>query len=290
VYYKIKVSLTFIYFIKSNSLHVYSKKSLYLWTLKRICLEIHTNIKLNETEKIIFRNISEIFYSSVCGNSILKRSISLTLQELIFQFPDYLQNDVKNTIKKMTSSNLLMIKYDGKNSIEYCINPNKFVESLAILKEHDLLLDGSIEPLEERLRGYKKIFSNEGKNLTQGKKSKYDYYQKIDHDENYELDFYVVIIGKNENIRITKIGSIKDPSSLGGSILSIITKMPSTFSKVDIENRISRNILKNRQPLRAVLDILIYLKIIETTGKKINRSEEFRKINTSLSLSTLDDF
>lgn len=248
-----------------------------------------TLLNLNSVQRKILRTISEIYYSSLCNSSTLKRSISLTELELTYQFPDYLRHEVIRVINVMTTHHLLMIKYDENNSIEYCINPNKIDDSENTFK-NILELEDCHEPIEERLRGYTKVFSTEGKNLIQGKKSTYDYYQRVNSDRTFELDFYVVITGKNESIRITKIGNIKDPLSLGGSILAIVIKMPSTFTKVDIEQRIPRVLLKNRQPLRAVLDILIHLNIIESTGKKINRSEEFRKINSTLNMSTLDDF
>jgi hypothetical protein len=113
-------------------------------------------------------------------------------------------------------------------------------------------------------------------------------------DPNDATHFYVLIQG-NIHAKAEKIdlGSMHNKFSIIYKVWSTIDeklKKP-TFRKADLNVLIpDHRIVENRQPVKAMIDVLEHLGYIRKTGNRRGRSEEYEKTGKAPPVSKLDEY
>jgi len=132
-------------------------------------------------------------------------------------------------------------------------------------KKDDAHLDISKVP-----KGFKFIFSKKSAKEVLGVRGNYLYYK------NNNEDWICYILARsNRPTRIT-LGNFADPKSpLRIVVDSIHTK---TFHKAQLNKILPSRLVENRQPIKAVIDVLEYEKFLRKTGKKLGASELYEII------------
>ena len=133
-------------------------------------------------------------------------------------------------------------------------------------KKDDAHLDVPEVP-DKYVYKFKEMSAKEVQNF----KSTYIYYK------NNSGDYLCYVMGRDRKptTRIN-LGNIDDPKSHLGKTLM---KLPDyEFHKAGLNKILPIKLVENRQPIKAIIDVLLYEKKIEKTGKKLGISELYQKI------------
>lgn len=119
--------------------------------------------------------------------------------------------------------------------------------------------------------GYQLAFQKQSSKEVRGIRGKYLYYKNKDDD------YLCFIIAGGEKPTRIKLGKLTNPRSRLQIVLnSIPNKQP--FHKANLHEYLPMSLIENRQPLKAVIDVLENLGFIRKTGRKHGASEEYEKI------------
>lgn len=133
-------------------------------------------------------------------------------------------------------------------------------------KKEDIHLDVPNVP-----PGYKLEFKELSEKEVRGFKSTYVYYK------NSEGDYICYIMGRDlEPTTRIKLGKISDPKSHLNKTLHLLPNTP--FYKANLNELLPSRFVENRQPVKAIMDILLHENKIRRTGKKHRMSELYEKI------------
>ncbi len=225
------------------------------------------------------------FGAEISKKSNLIRSEPITMEKIISDFPDEIQNLAEEVTLRMRDEFILSSICKG-DSVYYFLNPNK----RDILKNIYNSTQQTFQPPEETIpSNYAKVFETQGVKTTKGFITRYLYYMNPDNSH-----FYVFIQNSVHGRPEKKdLGSATKKESILGEVWFAIEKKleKDKFYKHELQSLISNHrIIGNNQPLKAAIDVLEFLNFIEKTGKHIRRSEEYRKTGNQPSIRQLDDF
>lgn len=181
---------------------------------------------------------------------LLKRNfIGVDLQK------PYVQLAKKRLDEKFMSSNFMIPVY-------HAIDWTDAEESG---KKDDVHLDVPDVP-----KGYEFKFKEESAKEVRGFKSTYVYYK------NKTGDYMCYVMGRHmKPTTRMNLGNINDPKSHLGKALK---KLPEgEFHKASLNKILPERLVENRQPVKAIIDILLYEKKIEKMGKKLRTAELYQK-------------
>jgi DNA modification methylase len=145
-------------------------------------------------------------------------------------------------------------------------HPIKWSEVGESGKKEDMHLDVPDVP-----KGYKLIRTKQSEKEIQGFRSTYLYYK------NKEGDYYCYIMGRysKPTTRI-HLGKISDPKS---PLNIALKRLPETaFYKATLNKLLPSRFVENRQPVKAIIDVLLEEKKIRKTGEKLRTSDLYKKI------------
>lgn len=114
--------------------------------------------------------------------------------------------------------------------------------------------------------GYKYVFKTESDRKTNGKNGIYAFFL---HEKN--CTYLCFIISPNGKFSRINLGSIKDPNSMIRNVLDNLPETP--FIKAQLNPVLNSRIVENRQPLKAVIDILVNNNLVKVTEKKGSSQE-----------------
>lgn len=217
----------------------------------------------------------------------LRSSEELSLDDLIRDFPDEIQEEAKLEVFKMLDEHLLL--KDTQNPNMFRLSSNKYHEIQMIRNARNEV----IQPHEELIPdGYKKTpeFIREGAKDSKGVVGKYFYYNRFD-----DVLSYIVYIVTSINSRPEKkgLGSLTEKDSILSVVwFAINIKLKKkTFHKAELDTIIAdHRIVQNRQPIKAAIDVLEYLGYIRKTGNKRGKSEEYQITDKRPPETGLDGF
>ena len=133
-------------------------------------------------------------------------------------------------------------------------------------KKEDFHLD-----VPEVPKDYKFIFHELAEKEIRGFKSTYSYYK------NKEGDYICYIMGReNKSTTRIKLGKLSDPKS---SLQIALKRMPNKFHKATLNKLLPSRFVENRQPVKAIIDVLVHEKKITKTGEKRRTSDIYEKIS-----------
>ena len=133
-------------------------------------------------------------------------------------------------------------------------------------KKKDLHLD-----VPEVPKGYKFKFHELAEKEIRGFKSPYLYYK------NKEGDYICYIMGRdNKPTTRIKLGKLSDPKS---PLNIAFKKMPNEFRKATLNKLLPSRFVENRQPVKAIIDVLVKEEKIRKTGEKHRTSDIYTKIS-----------
>lgn len=172
----------------------------------------------------------------------------------------YVQLAKKRLDEKFLPSNFMIPVY----------HPIQWTDAEESGKKDDVHLD-----VPEVPKGYEFKFKEESAKEVRGFKSTYVYYK----NKTGEYLCYVMGRDRKPTTRI-KLGNIKDPKSHLGKALE---KLPNKeFHKASLNKILPERLVENRQPVKAIIDILLYEKKIEKIGKKLRTAELYQKTGIKL--------
>lgn len=238
-------------------------------------------IKLSENEEVIFNIIfNNVFLANTYQHSQITRSREYAKEQLVIQLPDNVHNLAYSVIDKMEKECVIIKNYETN---KYMLNPNNGTQ-VNILNSSSLDGEKKIPP-EEKYPNHKFEFEKDGRKTNRDERITYKYYRKDD-------DFVTVIIGgKNAETHIIHLGDLHDHNSHIGKVITAINKLENQFSRIDLEKAINdRDVIQNKQPLKAVLDILEHMKLIIKTNQKVDRSIVYSKTDKRIDMHTMDHF
>ena len=119
-------------------------------------------------------------------------------------------------------------------------------------------------------RGYKYTFKAISEKEVRGFKSTYIYYK------NKSGNYICYIMGRTcHRSPAMKLGNLDDPKSV---LSKTFAKLPDTkFHKAKLNKILPTRLVENRQPIKAIIDVLLYEKKIKKTGEKLRTSELYEK-------------
>lgn len=133
-------------------------------------------------------------------------------------------------------------------------------------KKEDIHLDVPNVPT-----GYRFEFKEQSEKEIRGFKSTYVYYKNKDED------YLCYVMGRDlkPTTRI-RLGKISDPKSYLNKTLRLLPESP--FYKANLNELLPSRFVENRQPVKAIMDVLLHEKKIQKTGKKHRTSDLYEKI------------
>lgn len=228
------------------------------------------------------------FGADIIVGSHFIRSKHLSMDEIINELPDDVHGLAEEVVLKMCDDYTLVVDCRQNESTRYYLNPNK----------HDLARNLSsvnritfVPPEEIISANYKKVFEKTGARDSNGKDTVYIYYQdKLD-----KYHFCVLIKNSLHSIPEKRdLGSLQEKNSVIYGIWYIIDNKieKDVFYKRDLYSYVLdyNKLIGNKQPLKAAIEILIYLGYIRKTGKSSRRSEQYMKTGNKPPVMGLDQF
>jgi len=139
-------------------------------------------------------------------------------------------------------------------------------------KKEDAMLDISFDVPKD----YHYIFQKPSDKEVRGVRGTYYYYKNKD-------DWLCYIIARSSKPTKMKLGNFSKPKT---RLAIVLNKIPNRdeFTKADLHESLPPRIVENRQPLKAVIDVLEHLNWLEKTGKKRSGSELYVKIQPSMKI------
>ncbi len=132
-------------------------------------------------------------------------------------------------------------------------------------KKIDAQLDISKVPA-----GFKFIFSKESSKEVLGVRGNYLYYK------NKDGDWICYIMARSSRPTRINIGNLSDPKS---PLRVVLKSLPSNiFHKAQLNEILPPGLVENRQPIKAVIDVLEYEKFLKKTEKKSKTAEIYEVI------------
>lgn len=119
-------------------------------------------------------------------------------------------------------------------------------------------------------KDYEFIFQKKSSKEVLGVRGTYLYYK------NKEDDWICYIIARSSKPTKIKLGSLSKPKSALAIVYNSLPKID--FYKAQLNEYLPNRIIENRQPIRAVMDVLEHEEFLVNTGKKHRGSELFTKI------------
>ena len=165
-------------------------------------------------------------------------------------------------------------KFIPSNFMVPVYHPIDWIDAEESGKKDDAYLDVPNVP-----SGYDYKFKEISEKEVRGFKSTYIYYK------NKSDDYICYIMGRDQDstTRIN-LGNLNDPKSHLGKTL---TKLPDgEFHKAKLNKVLPTRLVENRQPIKAIIDVLLYEGKIKKTGRKLRMSELYRKIEIKLESKT----
>ncbi len=133
-------------------------------------------------------------------------------------------------------------------------------------KKEDFHLD-----VPEVPKGYKYRFHERSEKEIRGFRSTYLYFK------NKEGDYLCYIMGReNKPTTRIKLGNLTNPKS---PLHITLKKMPEKFHKAKLNKLLPSRFVENRQPIKAIIDVLLRENKIRKTGKKHRTSEIYEKLS-----------
>ncbi|WP_428323752.1 DNA-methyltransferase [Nitrosopumilus sp.] len=178
---------------------------------------------------------------------------------------DFIGIDLRKPYVKL-AQNRLDEKFLSSNFMIPVYHPIEWTDAEESGKKDDVHLD-----VPEVPKGYKFKFKEQSEKEIRGFRSTYVYYK------NKDGDYLCYVMGRDTKptTRI-KLGNIKDPKShLGKSLKKLPEK---AFHKASLNKILPERLVENRQPVKAIIDILLHEKKIKKTGEKLRTSELYIKI------------
>ncbi len=131
-------------------------------------------------------------------------------------------------------------------------------------KKEDAVLDISNIP-----KGFKFEFQRQSSKEVLGVRGTYLYYKN--NDGNY----LCYIFTRSDTPTRIKLGKLSNPKSPLQIVLNQIPSKP--FHKAELNDFLPLRLVENRQPIKAVIDVLEYEGYLKKTGNKTGSSEEYEK-------------
>lgn len=119
-------------------------------------------------------------------------------------------------------------------------------------------------------KGYKIEFKTESSKEVLGIRGMYVYYKNRDND------YLCYIVARSEKPSRIKLGSLSDPNSPLSVAVKVIPNEP--FHKASLHSLLPTKLVENRQPIKAIIDVLEHEKIIRKTGTKSRTAEEYVRV------------
>jgi len=117
------------------------------------------------------------------------------------------------------------------------------------------------ERLQQKLPGYEFYFETESDKVIRGVLGHYYYFKRRDGGE-----VIVIVIGASKREYKIILGRLDDPESKLGYVLQNLPDRP--FAKADLVHILPYNIVENRQPIKACLDVLEKEEFVRLLKKK----------------------
>lgn len=125
-------------------------------------------------------------------------------------------------------------------------------------------------------KGFKFVFSQESAKEVLGVRGNYLYYK------NKSGDWICYIMARSDRPTRIKLGNFSDPKS---PLRIVLNKIPSEpFHKAQLNDILPRRLVENRQPIKAVIDVLEHEKFLRKTGKKIKYAEEYERSGKNIKI------
>ncbi len=178
------------------------------------------------------------------------------------------------TIRKPTSyGEQVSLNVDRLSDIKKLLNPSDQV----IIKDKPPLED-SLDPNYEQ----RPFHVTEGEKPIKGIRAKYSYHSNA--SEPSKIISYVVVEGEKKSK--IELGSFNNPKSLlAKAVRGIDAKFGmNQFRKADMYS-LGKDIVGNRQPVHAIVDMLLYYEYLERIGEK-----RFRRTKKQLPQPPLDNY
>ena len=120
-------------------------------------------------------------------------------------------------------------------------------------------------------KGYKFVFQQQSAKEVLGIRGIYCYYK------NKENDWLCFIITRSDKPTKINLGSVAKPKT---ALARVYNKLPKnrSFKKADLNEYLDLDLIENRQPIKAAIDVLLKEKRLIKTGKK-ERGSELYQIN-----------
>ena len=130
-------------------------------------------------------------------------------------------------------------------------------------KKADAYLDISNIP-----KGFKFVFSKQSSKEVLGVRGNYLYYK------NKKGQWICYIMARSDKPTKIKIGSFSEPKS---PLCVVLRSIPSRiFHKSQLNEILPSRLVENRQPIKAVIDVLEYEGFLKNTGKKKGAAEMYK--------------
>lgn len=131
-------------------------------------------------------------------------------------------------------------------------------------KKDDASLDISNVP-----KGYKFIFQQKSSKEVLGVRGTYLYYK------NKDGDYLCYIMARSAKPTRIKLGKLSNPKS---PLQMVLNSIPNTsFHKANLNEFLPPRLIENRQPIKAVIDVLEHEGFLRKTGRKSGTAEEYEK-------------
>ena len=145
-------------------------------------------------------------------------------------------------------------------------HPIKWTDSEESGKKEDAHLDAPEIP-----KGYKPAFKTLSAKEVRGVRGTYLYFK------NREGDYLCYIMGRDMEKPTTrmKLGNLASEKSI---LRTTFKKLPKKFHKAMLNSILPPRLVENRQPVKAIIDVLEHEGLIRKTGKKLKTAEEYEKI------------
>jgi len=126
-------------------------------------------------------------------------------------------------------------------------------------------------------KGFEYVFEKPSDKEVRGVRGTYYYYK------NKENDWLCYIMTRSSEPTKMNVGNFSKPKTRLAIVLNQIPNR-GTFTKADLHEMLPPKLVENRQPLKAVIDILVNLKRLKKAGKNNRGSELYVKIQPSLQI------
>jgi len=178
--------------------------------------------------------------------------------------------DLRKPYVKLAKKRLNEKKFMSSNFMIPVYHSIQWTDAEESGKKDDDYLDAPEVP-----KGYTYKFKELSEKEVRGFKSTYIYYK------NKTGDYLCYIMGRDRKPTTRmKLGNIKDPKS---HLCKALMKLPDKeFHKAGLNKILPERLVENRQPVKAIIDILLHEKKIEKIGKKLRTSELYKKIGIKI--------